>query len=78
MLVVFLARLIMAFITEAYDDGKMYVYVTDISLKLFKDGIIFLDIFNFVMVPISLVHLSDSTVGIISFFSAFLKLFFIR
>lgn len=47
-------------------------------LKLFKEGSIFLHIFNLAMVPISLVYPSDSTIGIISFFSAFLKLFLIR
>jgi hypothetical protein len=78
MLVVFVARLLMAFVTVTFEDGKMYEYVTDIILKLFREGSIFIHIFNLCMVPISLVYPNDSTIGIISFFSAFLKLFLIR
>lgn len=78
MLVVFFTRLIMAFVTITFEDGKMYEYITNIAGKLLTEGSFFLLIFNLIMVPITLAYPNDVTIGIISFFSAFFKLFYIR
>ena len=56
----------------------MYEYITNITAKLLTEGSFFLLIFNFIMVPITLAYPNDATVGIISFFSAMFKLFYIR
>jgi hypothetical protein len=73
-----MVRLILVMITVNYENDTLYIYITDIIKKEFKGGDILLHIFSLVMVFISLAYPKDETVGIIFFFSSFLKLVLIN
>lgn len=77
-MVIFVVRLILVMITVNFENDTLYLYITDIIKKEFKGGDILLHIFSLVMVFISLAYPKDETVGIIFFFSSFLKLALIK